>query len=605
MSPLKLLHLRNPFWPTHFHHFSCTNPNRPLLEQPLEQPPITVTSRRTSTPSSSSLLLPASYPQQTTTNRLPPLPQPAVLFPQHPPIPHQPPTNNHMIDGNTSTSSPHPPSPCRNSPTLHLHFHPPSAAHRATGAPRHHLAQLPPPAPASRIHAPAPRPPTAAPPASTAILQLQSTRFQSDLHHHSLKPYNIMLPPNPFSLCPRQLAGRASKEDLTRLHHPWHHQQSLPHPRTRGQHIVPFQHSNPSHSSHHRRAPPTWAHHPQWSCSTHPRPGWTRRGTPCQYHNHTMTPLPTRGMQTTSDHAAAASEAPVMISPRMIHTIFFLPSLPPQFSYVGLVLPQLSTNIPTIIFGHWLSLLRRPTRSVSLRTTKKQRVSVDSQTLTMVLDPHGKLLLSFLRLFCVLSCFPGFSSFGPSVSDSMTVLTPLLLPLLTSPTGSRLFSLLKSTTGAPRPRSSDTSPSHHGRAVAAILLESLFDAATSSAAHQPRYHNFSSHHRTPHLQPHRHLRPTHSRTSYTPRPPLQPLCDSTVHTAIAAYTPTPGIHLTAGVSTSATATPANGRTRHSTTIDFPTPPTATTHHTWQHSASATTPTHPIPHTACARLLEPN
>ena len=152
-----------------------------------------------------------------------------------------------------------------------------------------------------------------------------------------------------------------------------------------------------------------------------------------------------------------------------------------------------------------------------------------------------------------------------------------------------MFSLLKSTTGAPRPRSSDTSPSHHGRAVAAILLESLFDAATSSAAYQPGYHNFSSHHHTPRLQPHRHLWPTHPRTSYTPRPPLQPVCDSTVHTAIAAYTPTTGIHLTAGVSTSATATPAYGRTRHSTTIDVPTQPTATTHRTWQHS-----PTPPVP-----------
>ena len=187
----------------------------------------------------------------------------------------------------------------------------------------------------------------------------------------------------------------------------------------------------------------------------------------------------------------------------------------------------------------------------------------------------------------------------------MTVLTPPLLPQLTVLHLFPIFSLLKSTTGAPRPRSSDTSPSHHGRAVAAILLESLFDAATSSAAHQPRYHNFSSHHRTPHLQPHRHLRPTHSRTSHTPRPPLQPLCDSTVHTAIAAHTPTPDTHLPAGVSTSAAATPAHGRTCHSTTIDLPTQPTATTHHTWHHSACPTTPTHPISHTTCSGLLEPN
>ena len=168
-----------------------------------------------------------------------------------------------------------------------------------------------------------------------------------------------------------------------------------------------------------------------------------------------------------------------------------------------------------------------------------------------------------------------------------------------------MFSLLKPTTGTPCPRSSDTSPSHHGRAVAAILLESLFDAATSSAAYQPGYHNFSSHHHTPRLQPYRHLWSTHPRTSHTPRPSLQPICDSTVHTAIAAYTPTTGIHLAAGFSTSATATPAYCRTRHTTTIDFPTQPTATTHHTWQHRACPTTPTHPIPHTTYSRLVEPN
>ena len=151
---------------------------------------------------------------------------------------------------------PHLLSLCRNSPTLHLHFHPPSAAHHATGVPRHLLAPLPPPAPASRIHAQAPRPPTAAPPASTAILPLQSTRFQSDLHHLSLKPYSSILPPNPFSLSPRQLAGRAFKADLIRQHPPWHHRQPLPRPRTHGQHSIPFQHSNPPHSSHHRLAPP-------------------------------------------------------------------------------------------------------------------------------------------------------------------------------------------------------------------------------------------------------------------------------------------------------------------------------------------------------------
>ena len=255
-SPLKLLHRQNPSWPIHFHHFSCTNPNRPHLEQPPEQPPTTVMSRRTSTPSSSSPLLPASCPQQTATNRQLPLPQPAVRFPQHPPIPHQPPTNNHTIAGNTSTSSPHLLSLCQNSPTLHLHFHPPSAAHHATGVPRHLLAPLPPLAPASQIHAQALQRPLAVPPASTAMLPLQSTHFQSDHHRRSLKPYSNTLPPNPFSLFPRQLAGLPFKADPIRQHPQWHHQQPLLHPLTHGQHSTPFQHSNPTLSSHHRLAPP-------------------------------------------------------------------------------------------------------------------------------------------------------------------------------------------------------------------------------------------------------------------------------------------------------------------------------------------------------------
>ena len=253
-SPLKLLHSQNPSWPIHFHHFSCTNLNRPHLQQPLDQPPTTVMSRRTSTPSSSSLLLPASCPQQTTTNRQLPLPQPAILFPQHLPIPHQPPTNNHTIAGNTSTSSPHLLSLCQNSPKLHLHFHPPSAAHHATGVPRHLPAPLRPLAPASQIHAQAPQRPLAVPQASTALLQ--STHFQSDHHRRSLKPYSNTLPPNPFSLFPRQLAGLLLTADLTRQHPQWHHQQPLLHLLTRGQHITPSHHSNPPLSSHHRLALP-------------------------------------------------------------------------------------------------------------------------------------------------------------------------------------------------------------------------------------------------------------------------------------------------------------------------------------------------------------
>ena len=168
MLPPKLSHVQTPSWPTHFHRSLCTNPNRP----PLEQPPITATFRQTSMPSSSSLLLPASCPQQTPTNRPPPFPPPAALSPPHHPIPHQPPTNNHTIDGNASTSFPLPPSPCRNSHTLLRHFPPPSAAHRATDVPRHLLAPLPPPAPGSR---PDPRAGSPTPQRTTPATNRQST----------------------------------------------------------------------------------------------------------------------------------------------------------------------------------------------------------------------------------------------------------------------------------------------------------------------------------------------------------------------------------------------------------------------------------------------
>ena len=242
-SPLKLLHRQNPSWPIHFHHFSCTNPNRPHLEQPPEQPPTTVISRRTSTPSSSSLLLPASCPQQTATNRQLPLPQPAVRFPQHPPIPHQPPTNNHTIAGNTSTSSPHLLSLCQNSPTLHLHFHPPSAAHHATGVPRHLLAPLPPLAPASQIHAQAPQRPTGSASginrhATTTVHPLPKrpppSLSQALQQHSTTEPLQPVPPATGWP--------PAFKADLIRQHPQWHHQQPLPTPT----HPWPAQYSLPT-----------------------------------------------------------------------------------------------------------------------------------------------------------------------------------------------------------------------------------------------------------------------------------------------------------------------------------------------------------------------
>ena len=135
---------------------------------------------------------------------------------------------------------------------------PPTFPSPIGGTPRNRRSKTPPrtTTPASQIHAQAPQPPTVVPPASTAILPLQSTHFQSDLHHRSLKPYSNTLPPNPFGLFPRQLAGHAFKAHLIRQHPQWHHRQPLPRPLTHGQHSTPFKHSNPLHSSHHRLAPP-------------------------------------------------------------------------------------------------------------------------------------------------------------------------------------------------------------------------------------------------------------------------------------------------------------------------------------------------------------
>ena len=189
-------------------------------------------------------------------------------------------------------------------------------------------------------------------PPATHSQQLQSILFQSDPHHHFIKPNNLTLPQNPSSLCPRQPAGRASKADPIRLPHQWLRRQPLPHPPTRGQHITTFQHNIPPPSTHHKPVPPTWVHHPPWSCSTLPRQGWTRRGAPCHCLNRTMTPLRTRGTRTTSDQTAAASEVPVMLYPWMIHT----PTTPSHTLFVFFVFVcgfvTASCHTPTIIFGH-------------------------------------------------------------------------------------------------------------------------------------------------------------------------------------------------------------------------------------------------------------
>ena len=311
MPPPKLFHFQNPSWPTHFHRFSCANPNRP----PLEQPPITATSRRTSMPLSSSLLLPASCLQQTPINRPPPFPQPAALSPPHHPIPHQ------LYQQTTTRSM------AIRQPHSHSHRHPAGTAIHSSDISlphRRHTAQQTLQNTSSHHH-PHPHPAAGSTHQhSTPAINRQST---ATVHPLPKRPppslYQAQQPhatTEPLQPVPRQPAGRASKADLIRLHHQWHRRQPYPHPRTRGQHIATFQHNNPPPSSPHKPVPQTWVHHPPWSCSTPPRQGWTRRGAPCHCLTRTMTPLRTHGTRTTSDHVAAASEVPTMIYPGMIHT---------------------------------------------------------------------------------------------------------------------------------------------------------------------------------------------------------------------------------------------------------------------------------------------
>ena len=105
--------------------------------------------------------------------------------------------------------------------------------------------------------------------------------------------------------------------------------------------------------------------------------------------------------------------------------------------------------------------------------------------------------------------------------------------------------------------------------MATILLESLLaSTAASSAACQPRHNGFTSHCNSPHIQPYRHLWPTHSRTPHASSPPLSSIHDITLHTATAAHTATTGTTITAGVPTSTATTTPHSRPSHSTTIDL-------------------------------------
>ena len=248
MPPPKPSHLQFPSWPTHSNLYFSTNHSRP----PLDHTPTTATFRRTSTPSFSFHLLPASCQHLKPINRTPPFPPPAWPI-LHPPTPHQLQTSNLMIDGSMSTSFLLPPLPFRSNRTHHQHFLPPLGAHRATAAPRHLHAQPPPPALGSRTHAQAPQLPIAQRhPQLHSNTMLQSTLCQNDLRHHFIKPNNLPPPLNHCSPSLRLPAGHVSKEDHTLRPHQRHHHILRPHLRIPGQHITKSPHNSNLPPSQHR-----------------------------------------------------------------------------------------------------------------------------------------------------------------------------------------------------------------------------------------------------------------------------------------------------------------------------------------------------------------
>ena len=140
-------------------------------------------------------------------------------------------------------------------------------------------------------------------------------------------------------------------------------------------------------------------------------------------------------MQITIDHAAAAPEAPAMISPRMICTTPF-PTLTP------------STSLPCkFCFYHNFPTTRPPSSSDSrpacsaanhvqfhLAQRKTARFTGQSD-IQHVVRIHADAFLSFSVFFNFFLCSPRSfeltSFFFETFSDSMTVVTPPLLPQLT------------------------------------------------------------------------------------------------------------------------------------------------------------------------------
>ena len=133
-------------------------------------------------------------------------------------------------------------------------------------------------------------------------------------------------------------------------------------------------------------------------------------------------------MQITIDHAAAAPEAPAMISPRMICPTFFPPSL--LFDHVG---PVFYHNFPTT----------RPPSSSDGRSAccadnhfqfhlaQRKIVRFSGQSdIQYVVRIHTGAFLGLIRFSCALSDLLSFS-LRNRFTDSVTVLTPPLLPHLT------------------------------------------------------------------------------------------------------------------------------------------------------------------------------
>ena len=134
-------------------------------------------------------------------------------------------------------------------------------------------------------------------------------------------------------------------------------------------------------------------------------------------------------MQITIDHAAAAPEAPAMISPRMICTTLFLPSLPPRFCHVSSVF---TTTFQQHAHHHLRTVAQLAPQTTTFSFTlhnEKQRASVDSLIFNMLSGSIQTPSCIFQVSLCSPRSFEVFSL--TPFSDSMTVLTPPLLPPLT------------------------------------------------------------------------------------------------------------------------------------------------------------------------------